>query len=177
MYLRYNAQTGEAKKSYDVPVPAPFIEITSAQHEQIQQGKWFVNLQTLELSQNETDEYLAYQRIEEIDSLLAESDSIYEAALEAPVEFNTHFYKAAWVDDGTYSKLITGALAGLISFPQNIWDITKKEINMVSMTQDEFLQLVAVLATVQSSAFDVRKAEQSTLITEKEELYTFLALD
>ena len=102
----------------------------------------------------------------------ANTDTAYQAALETPVEFplNHHLYKAMWVDDGTYSKLMTGALAGVITFPINIWDATKLEENMVSMDQTTFGQLVGFLAQIQNTAFETRKHAQSTLLPQIQEL-------
>ena len=96
----------------------------------------------------------------------------YQAALETPVEFplNHHLYKAMWIDDNTYSKILTGAMAGVITFPIDIWDATKLEENMVSMDQTTFGQLCAFLANIQNQAFETRKYAQSTLLPQIQEL-------
>lgn len=75
-----------------------------------------------------------------------------------------------WIDDNTYSKILTGALAGVITFPIDIWDATKLEENMVSMDQTTFGQLCAFLANIQNQAFETRKYAQSNLLPQIQEL-------
>lgn len=100
------------------------------------------------------------------------TDTAYQAALETPVEFplNHHLYKAMWIDDNTYSKILTGALSGVITFPIDIWDATKLEENKVSMDQATFGQLCGFLAQIQNTAFETRKYAQSELIPQIQEL-------
>jgi len=111
-------------------------------------------------------------QLRELKEQYAQTDVTYQTALETPAEFplNHHLYKPIWVDDGTYSKILTGALAGVITFPIDIWDATKLEENMVSMDQQTFGALVAFLAQIQATAFNVRKYAQSELIPEIQEL-------
>ena len=111
-------------------------------------------------------------QLRDLKEQFANTDTAYQAALETPVEFplNHHLYKARWVDDGTYSKLMTGALAGVITFPINIWDATKLEENMVSMDQATFGQLVGFLAQIQNTACETRKYAQSVLLPQIQEL-------
>lgn len=114
----------------------------------------------------EDPNYEKYLELEELERQLAETDEVYAAALENPVEFpaNGKHYKARWVDDGTYTKILTGVLSGVITFPIDIWDATKLAENMVSMDQTTFGQLCAFLANIQNQAFEVRKREQARLI-------------
>ena len=67
-------------------------------------------------------------------------------------------------------KLIVGVQQGIVKFPKDIWDVTKKKENMIPMTQEQFYGLIAILEQAQSKAFDVRKNKQSDLINEKEAL-------
>ena len=116
--------------------------------------------------------YPLIQQLNALKEEFAQTDVTYQAALETPVVFPVTGKqdKPIWVDDGTYSKILTGALAGVITFPINIWDATKLEENMVSMDQTTFGQLVAFLANIQNQAFEIRKHAQSTLIPQIQEL-------
>ena len=118
----------------------------------------------------ENPKYQTYVELQELERQLAETDSTYQEALNTPVEFplNGHLYKAVWVDDNTYGKLMTGALAGVVQFPIDIWDATKLEENMVSMDQQTFGALVGFLAQIQNQAFNIRKHAQSVLIPQIE---------
>lgn len=114
--------------------------------------------------------YETIQKVNEIDAALAQADSDYQNALETPVVFplTGKLYKPKWIDDGTYAKLITGVQSGILKFPQNIWDATEKEENMVSMDMETFGALCAFLAQKQGEAFAIRKALKSELLAEKE---------
>lgn len=120
----------------------------------------------------ENPQYDLLMAIQEIEGKLSEADSKYQEFLQTPQVFvvTGKLYKPVWIDDGTYTKVITGVQAGLIQFPINIWDATEKEENMVSMDQEMFSQLCAFLAYQQAAAFDQRKAAKSALIAQKEEL-------
>ena len=111
-------------------------------------------------------------QLRDLKEQFANTDTAYQAALETPVEFplNHHLYKARWVDDSTYTKILTGAMAGVITFPINIWDATKLAENMVSMDQATFGQLVGFLAQIQNTAFETRKYAQSVLLPQIQEL-------
>lgn len=125
----------------------------------------------------ENPKYPIIVELDEVNNQLAEADTVYNTFLDTPQVFpaNGHLYKPKWCDDGTYTKIITGAQAGLIQFPINIWDATEKEENMVSMDQVIFGQLCAFLALQQAAAFDTRKELKSRLIARKEELERELA--
>lgn len=127
----------------------------------------------------EDPKYETYLELEALENQLAQTDEVYAAALDTPVVFpvNGKQYKARWIDDGTYSKLITGKLAGLITFPIEIWDATKLEENMVQMDETTFGQLCAFLANIQAQAFEVRKYAQSTLIPQIEAKRAELGVD
>lgn len=120
----------------------------------------------------ENPQYEILMAIQEVERKLGEADSTYQEFLQTPQVFvvTGKLYKPVWIDDGTYTKVITGVQAGLIQFPINIWDATEKEENMVSMDQEMFSQLCAFLAYQQAAAFDQRKAIKSALIAQKEEL-------
>lgn len=110
-----------------------------------------------------------YEKIQQLNALneqLNATETAYQEVLETPVVFplTGKQYKPQWVDDGTYSKLVTGMLAGVVTFPQKIWDATKLEENMVEMDSDTFGKLVAFLANVQNQAFETRKYAQSELL-------------
>ena len=119
----------------------------------------------------ENPKYQTYLELQELERQLAETDTTYQDALNTPVEFpaNGHLYKAVWIDDGTYEKLIVGSTAGLVQFPIAIWDATKLEENMVSMDQQTFGQLCGFLAQIQNQAFNIRKYAQSSLLPQIEE--------
>lgn len=131
--------------------------------------KWIVN-DNLEIVEN--PDYDRIMAIQEIDTALAKADSDYQDGLNTAIVFplTGKQYKPKWIDDGTYSKLITGVQAGLIKFPQNIWDATEKEENMVSMDQETFGKLCAFLAMAQNKLFEARKQLKSNLISQKEAL-------
>lgn len=131
--------------------------------------KWIVN-ENFEIVEN--PDYERLMAIQEIDSKLAKADSDYQTILETPVVFpgTGKLYKPKWIDDGTYTKLITGIQAGVVTFPQNIWDATEKEENMVSMDMETFMGLCLFLTQVQNNAFAARKALKSELIAQKEAL-------
>ena len=61
-------------------------------------------------------------------------------------------------------------MAGVITFPIDIWDATKLEENKVSMDQTTFGQLCAFLANIQNQAFETRKYTQSNLLPQIQEL-------
>lgn len=132
--------------------------------------KYIVDEETWTIKEN--PQYPLWQQLDELNKQLAATDTTYQEALNTPVEFplNHHLYKPVWVDDGTYSKLMTGALAGVVTFPINIWDATKLEENMVSMDQQTFGQLVGFLAQIQNQAFEIRKHAQSVLIPQIKEI-------
>lgn len=125
--------------------------------------KYMVDEETWTIVEN--PKFVLYQQLDELNKQMSESESAYNDALETPVEFpaNEHLYKAKWVDDGTYEKLIVGKTAGLFTFPQPIWDATKLEENMVMMDELTFGQLCGFLAQVQNVAFNTRKTLQSAL--------------
>lgn len=168
MYLRYDEKTGLVGNAYNVAVPEPFIVITDTQNEQIQSGVWFVK--DNKLTQEPTDAYIAFKRIQEIEEELKQCDIEYQQALQTPIEFENHLYKPVWIDDGTYSKLITGALSQVLEFPQPIFDSTEKQENMVMMDQVTFMSLVKQLANKQAELFLHRKQKRSLLIEEREQL-------
>ena len=116
--------------------------------------------------------YAKIQQLNALNEQLAATDTKYQEVLETPVVFpgTGKKYKPQWVDDGTYSKLMTGALAGVVKFPIAIWDATKLEENMVEMDQDTFGKLVAFLANIQNQAFEARKYAQSELLPQIEAL-------
>lgn len=120
----------------------------------------------------ENPQYPLWQQLDELNRQLAATDTNYQSALNTPVEFplNHHLYKPAWTDDGTYAKIITAKLAGLGTFPIEIWDATKLEENMVSMDEQTFGQLCAFLVQIQRTAFDARKRAQALLIPQIEEI-------
>lgn len=109
------------------------------------------------------------QSLRDIDEQIAQVKQAYNEGLEEPVVFpgTGKLYKAKWIDDGTYTKIITGAQAGLITFPQNIWDATETEENMVSMDQQMFGQLCGFLALRQKALFDVKKEQTNALLIQK----------
>lgn len=131
--------------------------------------KYIVN-ENFEIVEN--PQYELLMAIQEVESKLSEADSKYQEFLQTPQVFpgTGKLYKPSWCDDGTYTKIITGAQVGIITFPINIWDATEKEENMVSMDQEMFSQLCMFLAYQQNLAFDQRKATKSALITQKEAL-------
>lgn len=69
MFLRYDAVTGLAGNAYDIPVPTPFIEITTEQHEQMiaSEDLYFVN--NGELTTEPTPEYIEYLKQKERERL------------------------------------------------------------------------------------------------------------
>ena len=98
-------------------------------------------------------------------------DIEYAQALDTPVLFtNKCLYKPKWVDDGTYSKLITAKSMGMLSFPQVIWDSTELEENAREMSEEEFLQLCNFLAIKQQTLFNERKLKKSELLKQYNEV-------
>lgn len=130
--------------------------------------KYMVDLETLKIVEN--PKYKTYLELQELQEQYDQADTAYQEVLNTPVEFpkTGKLYKPIWVDDGTYSKLMTGALAGVVQFPIAIWDATKLEENMIQMDQDTFGKLVAFLANIQNQAFEARKYTQSTLLPQIE---------
>ena len=128
--------------------------------------KWVVNS---DLQIVENPNYSLQKQIQDIDMQISEAEQAYSEGLNEAVVYpvNGLKYKAKWIDDGTYAKLITGVQAGLITFPQNIWDATELEENMRSMTQDEFGQLCAFLALRQNALFETKKNTINTLKLQK----------
>lgn len=118
----------------------------------------------------ENPQYPTLLKIRELDEALAKADSDYQDALNAPIVFPVtgKLYKAKWIDDGTYTKIITGAQAGIVQFPIMIWDATEKAENAVDMSQEVFGQLCLFLTMAQQQAFNARKALKSELLAEKE---------
>ena len=117
------------------------------------------------------ENYEKEKRLGEIEMELKQADEIYQTQLNTPVEFtNTHLYKPIWVDDGTYTKLITGLQAGVVTFPQIIWDATELEKNAVKMEQTEFMTLCMFLSQKQQEFFNARKLKKSQLLEEKQEI-------
>lgn len=171
MYLKYNYETGEVTAAYNIQVQKPYIEITEEEYDKIKnsEDKYFVVND--KLTTTPTTNYTSKQRITEIDKEVEQAKVDYETNLETSVKYtNGNYYKPIWVDDGTYSKLITAASAGILTFPQTIWDATEKEENAVSMTQEEFMTLVGFLALKQQEFFNTKKETIATLLDEKEEL-------
>ena len=125
-------------------------------------------METLKIVEN--PKYKTYLELQKLQERYDQADATYQKVLNTPVEFpkTGKLYKPIWVDDGTYSKLMTGVLAGVVQFPIAIWDATKLEENMIQMDQDTFGKLVAFLANIQNQAFEARKYTQSTLLPQIE---------
>lgn len=125
--------------------------------------KYVVN-EDLEIVEN--PKYELILQLRELESKLSETDSVYETLLDTPVVFPVtgKLYKPRWTEDGTYANLITAKLAGLGTFPIDIWDATKLEENKVSMDEATFGQLCAFLVQIQRTAFDARKNAQAALL-------------
>lgn len=129
-------------------------------------NKWVVNS---ELKIVPNPNYEIQQAIQDIDQKISTVKQEYTEGLEEPVVFplTGKLYKAKWINDGTYTKLITGAQVGLITFPQNIWDATEREENMVSMDQETFAALCTFLAMRQKELFDTKKTKTDELLAQK----------
>lgn len=116
-------------------------------------------------------DYELLQQKQALNEQLSKADQDYNEFLNTPIQFtNGCMYKVKWIDDGTYTKLITGAQAGLVKFPIEVWDATEKAENMRSMSQEEFGQLCAWLALTQQQAFNTRKQLKSSILSQLEEL-------
>lgn len=112
----------------------------------------------------ENPQYAILQQLNSLNSDYNAADTTYQNVLETPVQFtNGKMYKPKWIDDNTYPKILTGALAGAVQFPIEIWDATQLKENMVSMDQTTFGQLCVFLTTIQMAAFDTRKNAQDIL--------------
>lgn len=131
--------------------------------------KWVVS-QDFKIVENPN--YELENALKEVNEKLAQVKQDYNDGLEEPVVFplTGKLYKAKWVDDGTYTKIITGAQTGLIQFPQQIWDATELAENMVEMDSEMFTALCTFLALRQKELFDKKKSDTDKLLLEKASL-------
>lgn len=132
--------------------------------------KYIVDLDTKTIVEN--PQYQKYKELEDLRNQLNETETAYSNALDTPVVFpiTGKLYKPRWTEDGTYANLITAKLAGLGTFPVDIWDATKLAENKVSMDEKTFGQLCAFLVQIQRAAFDKRKEAQAVLVPQIEAL-------
>lgn len=172
MYLKYNQKTGEILKISNLPMTAPYIEITQEQANTISKGKYYIVNEKVTPIIPET--YKLSERLKEIEEELIKIDKEYTTALDTPVYYNGKQYKPKWIDDGTYIKLITGIQARVVTFPQTIWDATELEENAVSMTLEQFMGLCTFLTLKQQELFNTRKQRKAELLKEKQEIEIIL---
>lgn len=123
--------------------------------------------------------YPDYVELKELEAEFDQTDVTYQTVLDTPVQFplTGKMYKPRWTEDGTYANLIVAKLAGLGTFPIDIWDATKLEENKVSMDEQTFGALCAFLVAIQRAAFDTRKEAQALLIPQIEEKKHILGIE
>ena len=119
---------------------------------------------------SQTPEYIAEQRLKEIDQELIQAEQYYTSALDTPITYtNDKQYKPKWAEQ-TYVNLLTAGSIMPTLFPRKIWDATELEENAVEMTVQELTALTVFLANKSNELFDNKKNKINALLLEKAEL-------